>query len=91
MYSIVWFYLKLVLIYILICVSHFFRFYIGCDLCSNWFHGECVNITESQSKYIDTFVCDDCKKQQETATEELYCLCKTPYDESRYSQLHALG
>ncbi|XP_053392915.1 nucleosome-remodeling factor subunit BPTF-like [Mercenaria mercenaria] len=60
------------------------RFYIGCDLCSNWYHGECVNISEQQSKYIDAFVCDDCKKQQETATEELYCLCKTPYDESRF-------
>lgn len=60
------------------------RFYIGCDLCSNWFHGECVNISESESKYIDAFVCDDCKKQQETAIEELYCLCKTPYDESRF-------
>ncbi|KAL4240135.1 hypothetical protein ACF0H5_000929 [Mactra antiquata] len=60
------------------------RFYIGCDLCSNWYHGECVNITESQSKYIDSFICDDCKKQQETATEELYCLCRTPYDESRF-------
>ena len=59
-----------------------FRFYIGCDLCSNWYHGECVNISEDQAKYIDTFVCDDCKRQQETATEELYCLCRTPYDES---------
>ncbi|XP_052262825.1 nucleosome-remodeling factor subunit BPTF-like isoform X2 [Dreissena polymorpha] len=60
------------------------RFYIGCDLCSNWFHGECVSITESQSKFIDSFVCEDCKKQQEVATEELYCLCRTPYDEARF-------
>ncbi|WAQ96933.1 NU301-like protein [Mya arenaria] len=60
------------------------RFYIGCDLCSNWYHGECVNISETKSKYIDSFICDDCKKQQEVATEELYCLCLTPYDESRF-------
>ena len=67
------------------CLLFYFRFYIGCDLCSNWFHGECVSISEDRSKYLDAFVCDDCKKQQEVATEELYCLCKTPYDESRYA------
>ena len=22
------------------------KFYVGCDLCSNWFHGSCVGITE---------------------------------------------
>ncbi|XP_033751700.1 nucleosome-remodeling factor subunit BPTF-like [Pecten maximus] len=60
------------------------KFYIGCDLCSNWFHGECVGISEERAKTIDTYVCGECKKQKETATEELYCLCRTPYDEAQF-------
>lgn len=60
------------------------RFYIGCDLCSNWFHGSCVDISEDMAKRIDSYVCDECKRQRETATEELYCLCKTPYDDTQW-------
>ena len=60
-----------------------FRFYIGCDLCSNWFHGTCVNITEEQARFIDSYICEDCRKQQENTSEELYCLCRTPYDENQ--------
>ncbi|XP_013407675.1 nucleosome-remodeling factor subunit BPTF [Lingula anatina] len=59
------------------------KFYIGCDLCSNWFHGDCVNISEYQAKLIDTYVCEDCKAQQENTSEELYCICRTPYDETQ--------
>lgn len=60
------------------------RFYIGCDLCSNWFHGTCVNITEEQARFIDSYICEDCRKQQENTSEELYCLCRTPYDENQF-------
>lgn len=64
-------------------ISH--RFYIGCDLCSNWFHGACVGITEKEAKKLEDFVCNDCKRGQEGASnEELYCICRTPYDESQY-------
>lgn len=60
-----------------------FRFYIGCDLCSNWFHGTCVGITEDRAKYVVSYVCDDCKLHQEEPTGELYCVCRTPYDETQ--------
>ncbi|ESO89132.1 hypothetical protein LOTGIDRAFT_106754, partial [Lottia gigantea] len=60
------------------------KFYIGCDLCSNWFHGSCVGITEDQANVIDSYICPDCRKQKENTSEELYCLCKTPYDESQF-------
>lgn len=59
------------------------RFYIGCDLCTNWYHGECVGITEKKAKKMDDYICVECKKGQETSTEELYCICQTPYDESQ--------
>ncbi|CAD7006089.1 nucleosome-remodeling factor subunit NURF301 [Ceratitis capitata] len=58
------------------------KFYVGCDLCSNWFHGDCVNITEEASKKLSEFICDDCKRARET--QELYCSCRQPYDESQF-------
>ena len=60
------------------------RFYIGCDLCTNWYHGECVGITEKEAKKMDDYICAECKRAQEGNTEELYCICQTPYDESQY-------
>jgi nucleosome-remodeling factor subunit BPTF len=57
------------------------RFYVGCDLCNNWFHGECVGITEEMSKSLTEFVCTECRHARDT--QELYCLCKQPYDESQ--------
>lgn len=56
----------------------------GCDLCSNWFHGTCVGIREQQAKQYTSFVCDDCKAAKESTDEELYCLCRQPYDEKQY-------
>uniref|UniRef100_A0A8C9QYP5 Bromodomain PHD finger transcription factor n=1 Tax=Scleropages formosus TaxID=113540 RepID=A0A8C9QYP5_SCLFO len=60
------------------------KFYIGCDLCSNWFHGECVGVTEKEAKKMDDYICNECKQGQEGNTEELYCICRTPYDESQF-------
>lgn len=57
------------------------KFYVGCDLCNNWFHGDCVGITEEMSKSLSEFVCTECRHARET--QELYCLCKQPYDESQ--------
>lgn len=54
----------------------------GCDLCHNWYHGDCVGITESMSKRMTEFVCTECRHARET--KELYCLCKQPYDESQF-------
>ena len=41
------------------------RFYIGCDLCSNWFHGVCVGITEKEAKKLEDFVCPGCRRGQQ--------------------------
>lgn len=38
------------------------RFYIGCDLCTNWYHGECVGITEKEAKKMDDYVCVECRR-----------------------------
>uniref|UniRef100_A0A4W5MX63 Bromodomain PHD finger transcription factor n=1 Tax=Hucho hucho TaxID=62062 RepID=A0A4W5MX63_9TELE len=60
------------------------KFYIGCDLCTNWYHGECVGITEKEAKKMDDYICSECKRAQEGKTEELYCICRTPYDEAQF-------
>ncbi|XP_036426023.1 nucleosome-remodeling factor subunit BPTF-like isoform X2 [Colossoma macropomum] len=60
------------------------KFYIGCDLCTNWYHGDCVGITEKQAKKMDDYVCVECKRVQEGSAEELYCICRTPYDEAQF-------
>uniref|UniRef100_A0A1B0DIL3 Uncharacterized protein n=1 Tax=Phlebotomus papatasi TaxID=29031 RepID=A0A1B0DIL3_PHLPP len=58
------------------------KFYVGCDLCNNWFHGDCVGISEEDSKKLNEFICGECKHARDT--QELYCLCKQPYDESQF-------
>uniref|UniRef100_A0A8C7T5X3 Bromodomain PHD finger transcription factor n=1 Tax=Oncorhynchus mykiss TaxID=8022 RepID=A0A8C7T5X3_ONCMY len=60
------------------------KFYIGCDLCTNWYHGECVGVTEKEAKKMDDYICSECKRAQEGKTEELYCICRTPYDEAQF-------
>ncbi|XP_028674723.1 nucleosome-remodeling factor subunit BPTF isoform X3 [Erpetoichthys calabaricus] len=60
------------------------KFYIGCDLCTNWYHGDCVGITEKEAKKMDDYICNECKRAQEGSSEELYCICRTPYDESQF-------
>lgn len=59
------------------------KFYVQCDLCGRWFHGKCVGITQKMSKQMSTWSCGDCQRAKETATKELYCVCQTPYDESK--------
>ncbi|CAH1971965.1 unnamed protein product [Acanthoscelides obtectus] len=58
------------------------KFYVGCDLCNNWFHGDCVGITEESSKTLTEFICQECKQARDT--QKLYCLCQQPYDESQF-------
>ncbi|XP_055083556.1 nucleosome-remodeling factor subunit BPTF-like isoform X3 [Periophthalmus magnuspinnatus] len=60
------------------------KFYIGCDLCTNWYHGDCVGITEKEAKKMDDYICVECKRGQESSTQELFCICQTPYDESQF-------
>eukprot|EP01130_Rhizamoeba_saxonica_P015659 TRINITY_DN7074_c0_g1_i1.p1 TRINITY_DN7074_c0_g1~~TRINITY_DN7074_c0_g1_i1.p1 ORF type:complete len:613 (-),score=123.01 TRINITY_DN7074_c0_g1_i1:259-2097(-) len=38
-------------------------FMVYCDSCHDWFHGRCVNIQESQGKYILKYVCPLCEEK----------------------------
>ena len=36
---------------------------IQCDVCDEWFHGRCVNITPGEAIKIDKYVCPFCKQK----------------------------
>uniref|UniRef100_A0A3P8XHM6 CXXC-type zinc finger protein 1 n=1 Tax=Esox lucius TaxID=8010 RepID=A0A3P8XHM6_ESOLU len=38
-------------------------FMIGCDNCNEWFHGNCINITEKRAKVIREWYCGRCREK----------------------------
>ncbi|XP_053388273.1 uncharacterized protein LOC128551439 [Mercenaria mercenaria] len=36
------------------------QFMVQCDICDEWFHGECVNITEEELGDTDDYICPNC-------------------------------
>ncbi len=44
----------------------FFRFYIGCDRCQDWFHGSCVGISKAEADELDTYVCPNCRSSADS-------------------------
>ncbi|KYO23989.1 CXXC-type zinc finger protein 1 isoform C [Alligator mississippiensis] len=38
-------------------------FMIGCDNCNEWFHGDCINITEKMAKAIREWYCLQCREK----------------------------
>ncbi|XP_039152806.1 CXXC-type zinc finger protein 1-like isoform X1 [Drosophila simulans] len=39
------------------------RFMIGCDGCEEWYHGDCIGITEKDAEHIKKYYCRRCKKE----------------------------
>nr|CAB3235001.1 ZF(CXXC)-2 CXXC-type zinc finger protein 1 [Phallusia mammillata] len=39
------------------------RFMIMCDDCEEWFHGDCINVTEKEAKHIKNFYCKPCRSK----------------------------
>ncbi|CAF0881221.1 unnamed protein product [Adineta steineri] len=60
------------------------KFYIQCELCSRWLHGKCVGLTARLAEKMNDFICEDCAILTQRAKERLYCICQTPYDESKF-------
>lgn len=36
---------------------------IGCEHCDEWYHGDCVNVTEKDAKYIKRYYCKECREK----------------------------
>ncbi|PIO69670.1 PHD-finger [Teladorsagia circumcincta] len=60
------------------------RFYVACEMCFRWFHGDCVGVTEENAKEMDGWTCRDCIQETKRARQEqeLYCTCRTPYNDN---------
>eukprot|EP00475_Leptophrys_vorax_P038850 TRINITY_DN69367_c0_g1_i1.p1 TRINITY_DN69367_c0_g1~~TRINITY_DN69367_c0_g1_i1.p1 ORF type:complete len:514 (+),score=121.76 TRINITY_DN69367_c0_g1_i1:169-1710(+) len=41
------------------------KFMIGCDICLDWFHAECVNVSAAEAKKIESYQCPNCKARME--------------------------
>uniref|UniRef100_A0A915CTA9 PHD-type domain-containing protein n=1 Tax=Ditylenchus dipsaci TaxID=166011 RepID=A0A915CTA9_9BILA len=60
------------------------KFYISCSKCKSYFHGKCVGLTEKKAQKLSgSWTCADCEKQK-SSTEELYCVCRQPYNDKRF-------
>lgn len=35
----------------------------GCDACEEWYHGDCIHITEKEAKHIKHYYCQRCKEE----------------------------
>ena len=41
--------------------NRYYRFYIGCEKCTDWFHGRCVGILQAEAENIEEYVCPKCE------------------------------
>merc|ERR1712083_1124710 len=58
------------------------RFMIGCDHCEEWYHGDCINVTEKEAKYIKKFYCKECREKN----SHLSIVYKSKYNEKQKEQ-----
>lgn len=42
------------------------RFMIGCDNCNEWYHGDCIGVTQTAAKAIKQFFCDACRERDKS-------------------------
>lgn len=59
---------------------YFYRFYICCDRCQDWFHGRCVGILQSEADNIDEYVCPRCQKNNSVNYANMKDLTQKDFD-----------
>jgi E1A/CREB-binding protein len=35
-------------------------FMVGCDMCDNWYHGDCVGVSKEEANTLDSYLCPNC-------------------------------
>lgn len=58
----------------------FYRFYICCDRCQDWFHGRCVGVLQSEADSIDEYICPNCQSNTEINHANLKLLENKDYE-----------
>ena len=61
-------------------LSIFTRFYVGCDRCQDWFHCECVGITQKEADELDSYICPNCQRKDQEDPTNLKELDDRDYD-----------
>jgi len=56
------------------------QFYIGCERCTDWFHGRCVGILQIEAESIDEYVCPRCDPNSKLNYANLKQLTNKDYD-----------
>ena len=56
------------------------QFYIGCERCSEWYHGRCVGILQSEADKIDEYNCPKCDPRSQLNQPNLKPLTTADYD-----------
>ncbi|XP_029011891.3 CXXC-type zinc finger protein 1a isoform X2 [Betta splendens] len=60
-------------------------FMIGCDSCTEWFHGDCIGVSERAAKSIRVWYCPSCR-DQDLSLEIKYRPKKTKKREDKHSE-----
>lgn len=60
---------------------------LSCDLCSRWFHAQCIGRSHEELDSLEQFTCPECDKSRSAVGAVLYCICRQPYDEKKYAPL----
>ncbi|CAG9861757.1 unnamed protein product [Phyllotreta striolata] len=59
------------------------RFMIACDACEEWYHGDCIKISEKEAKLIKQYYCVRCKDEDPTLVTRWKS--KREHEESLYA------